>query len=74
MLRHDRHAVLALLLLRRRLPGGRRLAASLRGLRRDRLAQPAPGVGLRPVARRIGLAGTGVLVAAMVTAQVGAVD
>ncbi|MBG6066668.1 FecCD family ABC transporter permease [Micromonospora ureilytica] len=34
----------------------------------------ARGVGLRPVARRIGLAGTGVLVAAMVTAQVGAVD
>ncbi|MFD6565804.1 FecCD family ABC transporter permease [Micromonospora profundi] len=34
----------------------------------------ARGVGLRPVARRIGLASTGVLVAAMVTAQVGAVD
>ncbi|WP_410814031.1 FecCD family ABC transporter permease [Micromonospora sp. 067-2] len=34
----------------------------------------ARGVGLRPVARRVGLAGTGVLVAAMVTAQVGAVD
>lgn len=34
----------------------------------------ARGVGLRPAARRIGLAGTGVLVAAMVTAQVGAVD
>ena len=34
----------------------------------------ARGVGLRPVARRIGLAGTGVLLAAMVTAQVGAVD
>ncbi|MDG4758894.1 iron ABC transporter permease [Micromonospora sp. WMMD710] len=34
----------------------------------------ARGVGLRPVARRIGLAGAGVLVAAMVTAQVGAVD
>ncbi|NJP32564.1 iron ABC transporter permease [Micromonospora sp. HSS6-12] len=34
----------------------------------------ARGIGLRPVARRIGLAGTGVLVAAMVTAQVGAVD
>ncbi|MFC5922258.1 FecCD family ABC transporter permease [Micromonospora vulcania] len=34
----------------------------------------ARGVGLRPVARRIGLAGTGVLIAAMVTAQVGAVD
>ncbi|WP_305069489.1 iron chelate uptake ABC transporter family permease subunit [Micromonospora sp. ALFpr18c] len=34
----------------------------------------ARGVGLRPVARRIGLAGASVLVAAMVTAQVGAVD
>ncbi|MFI7069475.1 FecCD family ABC transporter permease [Micromonospora sediminicola] len=34
----------------------------------------ARGVGLRPVARRIGLAGTGVLAAAAVTAQVGAVD
>ena len=34
----------------------------------------ARGIGLRPVARRIGLAGTGVLAAAMVTAQVGAVD
>ncbi|WP_196255699.1 FecCD family ABC transporter permease [Micromonospora sp. WMMD558] len=34
----------------------------------------ARGIGLRPVARRLGLAGTGVLVAAMVTAQVGAVD
>lgn len=34
----------------------------------------ARGIGLRPVARRIGLAGTGVLVAATVTAQVGAVD
>ncbi|WP_245718786.1 FecCD family ABC transporter permease [Micromonospora rhizosphaerae] len=34
----------------------------------------ARGIGLRPTARRIGLAGTGVLVAAMVTAQVGAVD
>ncbi|MFI6822731.1 FecCD family ABC transporter permease [Micromonospora sp. NPDC050187] len=34
----------------------------------------ARGIGLRPVARRIGLAGTGVLCAAMVTAQVGAVD
>ena len=34
----------------------------------------ARGVGLRPVARRIGLAATGVLAAAMVTAQVGAVD
>lgn len=32
------------------------------------------GIGLRPVARRIGLAGTGVVVAAAVTAQVGAVD
>ncbi|MFU8873746.1 FecCD family ABC transporter permease [Micromonospora sp. SL4-19] len=34
----------------------------------------ARGIGLRPVARRIGLAATGVLVAATVTAQVGAVD
>ncbi|MEV1328715.1 iron ABC transporter permease [Micromonospora costi] len=34
----------------------------------------ARGIGLRPAARRVGLAGTGVLVAAMVTAQVGAVD
>ncbi|MFU8851413.1 FecCD family ABC transporter permease [Micromonospora sp. SL1-18] len=34
----------------------------------------ARGVGLRPVARRIGLAATGVLVAATVTAQIGAVD
>ncbi|NBE84228.1 iron chelate uptake ABC transporter family permease subunit [Micromonospora sp. NEAU-HG-1] len=34
----------------------------------------ARGIGVRPVARRIGLAGTGVLAAAMVTAQVGAVD
>lgn len=34
----------------------------------------ARGVGVRPVARRIGLATAGVLVAAMVTAQVGAVD
>ncbi|MEU6078523.1 iron ABC transporter permease [Micromonospora sp. NPDC047074] len=34
----------------------------------------ARGIGLRPVARRIGLAGTGVVAAAMVTAQVGAVD
>ncbi|MCW3839628.1 iron ABC transporter permease [Micromonospora yasonensis] len=34
----------------------------------------ARSIGLRPVARRIGLAGTGVLVAATVTAQVGAVD
>ncbi|MBY8874857.1 iron ABC transporter permease [Micromonospora sp. PLK6-60] len=34
----------------------------------------ARGVGLRPVARRIGLAATGVLLAAAVTAQVGAVD
>ncbi|MEU8262063.1 iron ABC transporter permease [Micromonospora sp. NPDC048999] len=34
----------------------------------------ARGIGLRPVARRIGLAATGVLIAAMVTAQVGAVD
>ncbi|MGR6318448.1 iron ABC transporter permease [Micromonospora soli] len=34
----------------------------------------ARGIGLRPVARRIGLAGTGVVVAATVTAQVGAVD
>ncbi|WP_233563364.1 FecCD family ABC transporter permease [Micromonospora musae] len=34
----------------------------------------ARGIGLRPVSRRIALAGTGVLVAAMVTAQVGAVD
>ncbi len=34
----------------------------------------AKGIGLRPVARRIGLAGTGVITAAMVTAQVGAVD
>ncbi|MEV0427418.1 iron ABC transporter permease [Micromonospora sp. NPDC050495] len=32
------------------------------------------GIGLRPVARRIGLAATGVVVAATVTAQVGAVD
>jgi iron complex transport system permease protein len=34
----------------------------------------ARGIGLRPVARRVGLATTGVLAAAMVTAQVGAVD
>ncbi|MFC8619802.1 FecCD family ABC transporter permease [Micromonospora purpureochromogenes] len=34
----------------------------------------ARGIGLRPVARRIGLAATGVVVAATVTAQVGAVD
>ncbi|GAA2217504.1 FecCD family ABC transporter permease [Micromonospora olivasterospora] len=34
----------------------------------------ARGIGARPVARRVGLAGTGVLAAAMVTAQVGAVD
>ncbi|MFG1758717.1 FecCD family ABC transporter permease [Micromonospora echinofusca] len=34
----------------------------------------ARGIGLRPTARRVGLAGTGVLAAAMVTAQVGAVD
>ncbi|MGW9197297.1 FecCD family ABC transporter permease [Micromonospora chersina] len=34
----------------------------------------ARGIGLRPVARRIGLAATGVLAAATVTAQVGAVD
>ncbi|MFG3700210.1 FecCD family ABC transporter permease [Micromonospora sp. NPDC047620] len=34
----------------------------------------ARGIGLRPTARRIGLASTGVLAAAMVTAQVGAVD
>ncbi|MFE9201781.1 FecCD family ABC transporter permease [Micromonospora sp. NPDC007230] len=34
----------------------------------------ARGIGLRPVARRIGLAATGVLIAATVTAQVGAVD
>ncbi|MFF5173120.1 FecCD family ABC transporter permease [Micromonospora sp. NPDC000089] len=34
----------------------------------------ARGIGLRPVARRIGLAGAGVLAAAAVTAQVGAVD
>ena len=34
----------------------------------------ARGVGLRPVARRIGFAATGVVAAAMVTAQVGAVD
>jgi iron complex transport system permease protein len=34
----------------------------------------ARGVGLRPVSRRIGLATVGVLAAAMVTAQVGAVD
>ncbi|WP_229398046.1 FecCD family ABC transporter permease [Micromonospora okii] len=34
----------------------------------------ARGLGLRPVARRVGLAGTGVLAAAMATAQVGAVD
>ncbi|MFC0003661.1 FecCD family ABC transporter permease [Micromonospora siamensis] len=34
----------------------------------------ARGLGVRPVARRIGLAATGVLVAAMATAQVGAVD
>ncbi|MEV4489484.1 iron ABC transporter permease [Micromonospora coxensis] len=34
----------------------------------------ARGVGLRPVARRIGLAATGVVLAATVTAQVGAVD
>ncbi|WP_329109041.1 iron ABC transporter permease [Micromonospora sp. NBC_01699] len=34
----------------------------------------ARGLGLRPTARRFGLAGVGVLAAAMVTAQVGAVD
>ncbi|SDY94766.1 iron complex transport system permease protein [Micromonospora pattaloongensis] len=34
----------------------------------------ARGIGLRPTARRVGLATTGVLAAAMVTAQVGAVD
>ncbi|WNM40032.1 iron ABC transporter permease [Micromonospora halotolerans] len=34
----------------------------------------ARGIGLRPVARRVGLAATGVLAAATVTAQVGAVD
>ncbi|WP_255509962.1 iron chelate uptake ABC transporter family permease subunit [Micromonospora sp. AP08] len=34
----------------------------------------ARGIGLRPVARRIGLAATGVLAAATVTAQAGAVD
>ncbi|MFR9779005.1 FecCD family ABC transporter permease [Micromonospora sp. MS34] len=34
----------------------------------------ARSIGLRPAARRIGLAGAGVLVAATVTAQVGAVD
>ena len=34
----------------------------------------ARGIGLRPVARRIGFAVTGVLLAAMATAQVGAVD
>jgi iron complex transport system permease protein len=34
----------------------------------------ARGVGVRPVARRTGLAAVGVLLAAMVTAQVGAVD
>jgi iron complex transport system permease protein len=34
----------------------------------------ARGIGLRPVARRVGLAATGVIAAAMVTAQVGAVD
>ncbi|MBB5827556.1 FecCD family ABC transporter permease [Micromonospora carbonacea] len=34
----------------------------------------ARGIGVRPVARRVTLAGTGVLAAAMVTAQVGAVD
>lgn len=34
----------------------------------------ARGIGLRPVARRVGLAGAGVLLAATVTAQVGAVD
>lgn len=34
----------------------------------------ARGIGLRPAARRVGLAATGVVAAAMVTAQVGAVD
>jgi iron complex transport system permease protein len=34
----------------------------------------ARGLGVRPVARRAGLAAAGVLLAAMVTAQVGAVD
>ncbi|MFC4144968.1 FecCD family ABC transporter permease [Micromonospora mangrovi] len=34
----------------------------------------ARGVGLRPAARRVGLAATGVVAAASVTAQVGAVD
>jgi iron complex transport system permease protein len=34
----------------------------------------ARGIGVRPVARRLGLAGVGVAAAAMVTAQVGAVD
>jgi iron complex transport system permease protein len=34
----------------------------------------ARGIGIRPVARRIGLAATGVVAAAMATAQVGAVD
>lgn len=34
----------------------------------------ARGLGLRPTARRVGLASIGVVVAAMVTAQVGAVD
>ncbi|PWR06217.1 iron ABC transporter [Micromonospora sicca] len=34
----------------------------------------ARGIGLRPVARRVGLAVTGVVLAATVTAQVGAVD
>jgi ABC-type Fe3+-siderophore transport system permease subunit len=34
----------------------------------------ARGIGLRPAARRIGLAGAGVIAAAAVTAQVGAVD
>ncbi|GIF71630.1 FecCD family ABC transporter permease [Asanoa siamensis] len=34
----------------------------------------ARGLGTRPVARRVGLAAAGVLLAAMVTAQVGAVD
>ncbi|WP_405096629.1 hypothetical protein [Micromonospora sp. NBC_01412] len=36
--RHDRRTVLPLLLLRRRLPGGGRLAPGLRGLRAHRLA------------------------------------
>jgi len=34
----------------------------------------ARGIGLRPVARRVGFAAAGVLLAAMATAQVGAVD